>query len=67
MAQLTNWHDVRIFRSWAAYDSSFDWPARRSSAQRHINWSSVLGIGMAAAVSAGFWAVVGAVIAHFWG
>ena len=61
---LSNWRDVRVFRSTAPYYYGFDWC---SEAEQQIRWSSVLGIGMATVVSAGFWALLGVIIAHFWG
>jgi hypothetical protein len=64
---LAKWNDARFFRSSAVYDSNLDFAPEGVGAQPPIRWSSVLGIGLATVVSAGFWAVLAVIIAHFWG
>jgi|HubBroStandDraft_5_1064220.scaffolds.fasta_scaffold378519_2 hypothetical protein len=60
----SNGKDVRVFRASAAYHSGNGW---YSQAGQHIRWGSILGIGMATVVSAGFWALLAVIVAHFWG
>lgn len=56
--QQKAWEDTKLYRSWAVYGSDM-------APQRvRINWNMVLGLGLALAVSAGFWVVVGTIVAR---
>jgi len=58
-SQRTIWEeDAKLYRSWAVYDSDME-PKRAG-----INWNMVLGVGLALAVSVGFWVAVGAMVAR---
>ena len=57
-----NWEDARFFRSWLVYDSKI----RPGLELPRINWNKVLGLARAIAVSGGFWAAIGLVIAQIW-
>jgi len=54
----TIWEDAKLYRSWAVYDSDME-PQRAG-----INWNMVLGVGLALAVSVGFWVAVGTMVAR---
>jgi hypothetical protein len=54
--------DMKFLRSWLVYDSNVGAGLRPG----HINWNMVLGLALATAVSASFWAGVGLVIARLW-
>ena len=54
--------DTKFLRSWLVYDSDI----QTGLAPRRINWNMVLGLALATAVSAGFWAGVGLMIARVW-
>ena len=56
-----NWEDAKFFRSWLVYDSGLE-PNRTPG----ITWNSVLGLALAIAVSACFWAGIGLMIARAW-
>jgi hypothetical protein len=57
----TNFKDVKFFRSWLIY------PDRElSHLPRRTDWNPALGLTIATVVSAGFWVVLGLVLAHFW-
>jgi hypothetical protein len=53
-----NWDDARFVRSWLVYDSDLDVTRTRG----HINWNMVLGVALAALVSAGVWIGAGLII-----
>ena len=57
-----NWDDAKFVRSWLVYDSDLEC----SRTPGHVNWSMVLGIALAAAVSVGFWIGAGLIIARVW-
>jgi hypothetical protein len=53
--------DAKFFRSWLVYDSDLEF----SRTSGRVNWNMVMGLALAAVVSAGFWAAAGWVISHF--
>jgi hypothetical protein len=57
-----NLDDAKFMRSWLVYDSDvdLDCPAGR------VNWSMVLGLVVAAVVSASFWLGAGVMMARLW-
>jgi hypothetical protein len=57
-----NWEDASFFRSGLVYDSK----VRPGLELPRVNWNAVLGLTLATAVSAGFWAGIGLMIAHLW-
>ena len=58
----SNLEDTRFLRSWLVYDSELETGRTRG----RVNWNMVLGLALAATVSAGFWTGVGLVIARVW-
>jgi hypothetical protein len=54
--------DARFFRLRLVYHSDL----KTIRFHNHINWSMMLGLALATAVSACFWAGVGLVVAHIW-
>jgi hypothetical protein len=50
-----NLQDMKFLRSWLVYDSEI----QTGRAPGRVNWSMVLGLALAMAVSATFWAGVG--------
>jgi len=54
--------EAKVFRSWFVYDSDL----KTSSPRGRVNWNLVAGLGLATAVSVGFWVGVGLMIARFW-
>jgi hypothetical protein len=54
--------DARFFRSWFVYD--FNLKTIRPSGR--VNWNLIAGLGLASAVSAGFWVGMGLMIVRFW-
>ncbi len=57
-----NLDDARFVRSWLVYDSDLDLDCPPG----HVNWSMVLGLVVAAVVSASFWLGAGVMIARLW-
>jgi hypothetical protein len=58
----SNLEDTRFLRSWLVYDSELETGRTRG----RVNWNMVLGLVLAATVSAGFWTGVGLMIARVW-
>jgi hypothetical protein len=57
-----NSQDAKFLRSWLVYDSDLG----EGVPEGGVNWSSLLGIGLALALSLGFWAGLGVVVAEVW-
>jgi len=57
-----NLDDAKFVRSWLVYDSDLD----LNCPPGHVNWSMVLGLVVAAVVSASFWLGAGVMIARLW-
>ena len=55
-----NLRDIQFWRSWLEIDSEMDETRPRS----RFNWNAVMGLAVVAAVSSGFWAGVGFMIAR---
>jgi len=54
--------DAKFFRSWFAYDFKL----KAISPRGRVNWNLIAGLGLASAVSVGFWVGMGLMIARFW-
>ncbi len=54
--------DAKFMRSWLVYDSDLDLDCPPG----HVNWSMVLGLVVAAVVSASFWLGAGVMLARLW-
>jgi hypothetical protein len=54
--------DIRFLRSWLEYDSQVN----AARPRKGINWNAVLGVLVIVGVSAGFWTILGLIVAHFW-
>jgi hypothetical protein len=61
-APPANFNDVSFLRSWLIYDSGLD----ELGVPGSVNWNGLLGLALAAVVSAGFWAGVGLAVAEVW-
>ncbi len=57
-----NLKDMKVLRSWLVYDSDFP----RRFVPGRLNWNLILGLAAVVAVSAGFWAGVGFLVARVW-
>jgi hypothetical protein len=57
-----NLDDATFVRSWLIYDSDLE----LDTPTGHVNWSMVLGLVVAAVVSASFWIGAGVLIARLW-
>jgi len=57
-----NLDDAKFVRSWLVYDSDLDLDCPPG----HVNWSMVLGLVVAAVVSASFWLGAGVMMARLW-
>lgn len=57
-----NREEAKFLRSWLVYDSDLD--LNRTGGP--MNWNMVLGLVVAAAVSAGLWVGAGLMIGRFW-
>jgi hypothetical protein len=57
-----NLQEMKFFRSWLVYESDLETIPTRG----RVKWNMVLGLTLATAISASFWACVGLVIAHLW-
>lgn len=56
----TRWQDARFFRSWLVYDSDLE----LSRSEGSVNWSFLLGLVIAAAVSASGWYGISLAVRH---
>ena len=54
--------DTKFVRSWLVYDSDLD----LNRTQGRMNWNMVLGVALAAAVSAGVWIGAGLILERLW-
>jgi hypothetical protein len=54
--------DMKFLRSWLVYDSDIQTAPERG----RIDWNPIEGLTLAIAVSAGFWASLGMIIAYIW-
>jgi hypothetical protein len=61
-APPSNIHEVSFLRSWLIYDSGPD----ELGVPGSFNWNGVLGLAIAAGISASFWAAVGLALAQAW-
>jgi len=52
--------NTKYFRSWLVFDSDLEITRTR----RRVNWAMVLGLALATAISASFWAGVGLIMAR---
>jgi len=57
-----NSQDAKFLRSWLVYDSDL----ADGVPEGGVNWSTLLGIGLALILSLGFWAGLGVVVAEIW-
>jgi hypothetical protein len=57
-----NLQDMTLLRSWLVFDSGI----QTGHAPGGVNWKMVLGLALAMAVSATFWAGAYVMIAHVW-
>lgn len=57
-----NWSDVKFFRSRLVYNTGD--ATDRERFQCSLNWSAVVGIGLATVFSAGVWFGVGVIVAQ---
>ena len=61
-ATPADWEEASFFRSWIVYDCAM----QAEFAPRRFNWSLVLGLLLASAVSASIWTGMGLMIARLW-
>ena len=61
-APPANLDDAKFVRSWLVYDSDLD----LNRTPGHMNWNVLLGLVLAAAVSAGAWFAAGLIIERLW-
>ncbi len=66
VSSLEKWQDVRFFRCRLVYESGPNYNLRPVLAPNRVKWSSILGIGLAALVSAGIWAGIVWTAVQFW-
>jgi hypothetical protein len=57
-----NLDDAKFVRSWLVYDSDLDLNRTRG----RMNWNMVLGVALAAVVSAGVWIGAGLILERLW-
>ena len=57
-----NCEETKVFRSWLVYDPE----TPNAGARVHFNWNLLLGVAVAASISAAFWVGIGLMVARLW-
>jgi hypothetical protein len=60
--QPANPEGAKFFRSWLVYDFDME----TTVTHRRVDWNVILGLGLATALSASFWATLGLMMARLW-